>query len=139
MWLDDPCGAETEHAEVIGVDHVAYTYATIDQLLGNYQRLLEQGIEPYWCVHHGITVSVYYADPDGNQMELQVDSYASVAEACAFMEGPHFRDNPIGVEFDPGDWLARLRAGEPAERFLLRSVQQPVSPVRGSALARHPA
>jgi catechol 2,3-dioxygenase-like lactoylglutathione lyase family enzyme len=134
-----PGGAETDRAGAIGVDHVAYTYATVEQLLGNYERLRAQGIEPYWCVHHGITVSMYYADPDGNQMELQVDSYASAAEASAFMEGPAFRDNPIGVEFDPEDWIARIRAGEPAGRFLLRTIHQPVSPLRGSGFAGQPA
>ena len=30
--------------------------------------LKAKAIHPYWCVHHGITVSMYYADPDGNQM-----------------------------------------------------------------------
>jgi catechol-2,3-dioxygenase len=69
------------------------------------------GIKPYWCIHHGITVSMYYGDPDGNQMEFQVDSYASNDEANAFMRGPGFSANPIGVEFDPEAWLARKKAG----------------------------
>ena len=33
--------------------------------------------------------------------------------ANAFMTGEHFDVNPIGVEYDPDDWLARLRAGAP--------------------------
>lgn len=36
----------------------------------------------------------------------------------------------IGVEYDPEDWLARLRAGAPVSDFLVR--HEPVSPVRGS-------
>ena len=63
---------------MIGVDHVAYTYASLNDLLENYAQLKEKGIRPYWCVHHGITVSMYYADPDGNQMEFQVDSSVRV-------------------------------------------------------------
>jgi hypothetical protein len=80
----------------------------------------------------GFTVSMFYADPDGNQMEFQVDSYGSVEEANAFMGGPHFAANPIGVEYDPDDLLARLRAGAPASEFLLRQTDEPVSPIRGS-------
>lgn len=117
---------------VIGVDHVAYTYASLNDLFENYAQLKERGILPYWCVHHGITVSMYYADPDGNQMEFQVESFASNAEANAFMNGPHFSANPIGVEYDPQDGLTRLRAGASLSDFLLRQVDAPVSPIRGS-------
>ena len=118
----------------VGVDHVAYTYASLEALFENYEQLKAAGILPYWCIHHGITVSMYYADPDGNQMEFQVDCFASNDEANAFMAGPGFQVNPIGVEFDPKAWLARLRAGEPAANFLPRHQHLPVSPVRGALL-----
>ncbi len=51
---------------------------------------MARGIEPYWCVHHGLTVSMYYADPDGNQMEFQVDAFESMEEAgeYVYMRGP---------------------------------------------------
>jgi len=75
---------------------------------------------------------MYYVDPDGNQMEFQVDCFDSSEEANAFMEGPHFAANPIGVEYDPDDWLASLRAGIPASEFLVRRNDEPVSPIRGS-------
>ena len=129
-----PDGTETDRHGVIGVDHVAYTYASLDDLFANYEQLSTMGILPYWCVHHGITVSMYYADPDGNQMEFQVDSFGSNDEANAYMEGPHFGANPIGVEYDPEDWLARLRAGTPASEFLMRQTDEPVSPVRGAVV-----
>ena len=131
LSLLQPNGTETDRQGVIGVDHVAYTYASLNDLFENYAQLKEKGIRPYWCVHHGITVSMYYADPDGNQMEFQVDSYSSSEEANAFMNA-HFMVNPIGVEYDPEDWLARLRAGVPVADFLVREAQEPVSPVRGS-------
>jgi catechol-2,3-dioxygenase len=131
-----PEGTETNRIGVIGVDHVAYTYASIEDLLENYTQLKAEGITPYWCIHHGITVSMYYADPDGNQMEFQVDSYGSNEEANAFMAGPGFAANPIGVEYDPEEWLARLRAGEPPANLLIRRSHEPVSPLRGSAASR---
>lgn len=128
-----PEGTQTDKQGLIGVDHLAYTYASIDELVENYAQLKAKGVLPYWCVHHGITVSMYYADPDGNQMEFQVDSYGSAEEANAFMAGPGFAQNPIGVEYDPETLLARKRAGQPLDDFLLRSVHQPVSPLRGAA------
>lgn len=71
-------------------------------------------------------------------MELQVDCYLSAQQANGFMEGPHFALNPIGVEYDPEEWLHRLRSGEAPATLLPRTVHLPVSPVRGSSrLAEH--
>ena len=128
-----PEGTDTDRQGSIGVDHVAYTYRSLTELFENYVQLKERGILPYWCIHHGITVSMYYGDPDGNQMEFQVDSYASNDEANAFMYGPGFDINPVGVEYDPENWISRLKAGETPTDFLLRNVNLPVSPIRGAA------
>ena len=130
-----PGGTESDRRGAIGVDHVAYTYASLDDLFGNYVQLKELGIRPYWCIHHGITVSMYYGDPDGNQMEFQVDAFASNDAANAFMHGPGFAANPIGVQFDPEDWLARMKHGTPASELLRRTVHEPVSPVRGATIS----
>jgi len=130
-----PGGGAHERAGIIGVDHVAYTYGSLGELFDNYAQLKEQGIVPYWCVHHGITVSMYYGDPDGNQMEFQVDCFDDNDAANAFMASEHFAVNPIGVEYDADAWLARIRAGEPAANFLRRESDLPVSPLRGAATA----
>lgn len=126
-----------EHAprNLVGVDHVAYTYGSLTDLFENYAWLKERGITPYWCVHHGITVSMYYADPDGNQMEFQIDCLATADDANALMHSPRWALNPIGVEYDPDDWLARLRAGAPAADLLERKEDLPVSPIRGAMMA----
>jgi hypothetical protein len=55
---------------------------------------------------------MYYQDPDGNQIELQVDNYDNIEDATAFFYSPAFAENPIGVEFDPEDLLRRVEAGE---------------------------
>jgi catechol-2,3-dioxygenase len=121
-----PDDAETGKRDLIGVDHVAYTYKSLEDLLVNYQQLKAEGIKPYWCVHHGMTVSMYYADPDGNQMEF------SAKEASEFMCGPVNASNPVGVEYDPEDWLDQMRSGKPAKDFLMRRVHEPQSPIRGA-------
>ena len=115
-----------------GVDHVAYGFASLTDLLANYERLKSLGITPYWAIHHGVTVSLYYADPDGNQMEFQVDGFDSVEAANDFMQGSHFEANPIGVEFDPDEMLAALRSGAPESEFLRRKSDLPVPAMRGS-------
>lgn len=98
---------------VVGFHHVAFTYATLTDLMNTYERLRDLGIKPVFPINHGPTTSMYYADPDGNQIELQVDNYDDIEDATAFFYSEAFAVNPIGVEFDPEDLLARLRAGEP--------------------------
>lgn len=127
-----PDGAETQKQGLIGVDHVAYTYASMEDLFENYVHLKSKGILPYWCVHHGMTISMYYADPDGNQMEFQDDVFDSAEAGNAFMCSPANTDNPVGVEYDPEDWLAQVRAGASFSEFLLRRVHEPASPIRGA-------
>jgi catechol-2,3-dioxygenase len=126
-------GTETDKLGVIGVDHVAYTYASLGDLFENYAALKERGITPYWSIHHGITVSMYYGDPDGNQMEFQVDAFKTNEEANTFMHD-RFGANPIGVEFDADAWLVRLRAGAADSEFFTRTSGLPVSPIRGAAM-----
>ena len=127
-----PEGVETDKRGVIGVDHLAYTYSTVDDLLENYSQLKARNIVPYWCIHHGITISMYYADPDGNQMEFQVDCFSSSEAANDFMSGPGFATNPIGVEFDPELWLAQRENGIPLSSHIERTIHEPVSPIRGA-------
>ncbi len=122
--------APADKQGLIGVDHVAYTHASLDELFENYRQLKTQGIVPYWCIHHGVTVSMYYADPDGNQMEFQVDSYPTVEAANVFMRGPGFDVNPVGVEFDPAELVRKVRAGVDPATLLERTVHLPVSPIR---------
>lgn len=95
-----------------GVHHVAFTYEKLADLLDNHVRLRSHGIEPIWPVNHGPTTSLYYADPDGNQLEFQVDNYDTVEEAGQFFFTKAFASNPIGVDFDPDDLRRRLQAGE---------------------------
>ncbi len=114
--LSVPSLAENDRS-TSGMEHVAFTYADLDSLLSTYRRLAAAGIEPIAPINHGMTLSMYYADPDGNQVELQVDSM-NPAEAEAFMASDVFAANPIGVGFDPADLAARRAAGESVESLL---------------------
>ena len=107
-----------------GTDHIAFNHADLGDLLNTYARLKGEGIEPFWCINHGLTTSMYYKDPDGNRIEFQVDNFGSVEEGSRWMRTDAFASNPIGVVFDPDDLLARYRAGESLETL----VRQPPLP-----------
>lgn len=121
----DPTGVASEAPIKIGVNHVGYTYANLGELLDTYARLKGLGITPYWRVHHGVTLSIYYQDPDGNRMEFQVDCLANAEEAQAYMHSDAFAANPVGVEIDPDALLAQFRNGVPINTLLV----QPEGPV----------
>jgi catechol-2,3-dioxygenase len=108
-------------ARSAGVEHVAFTYASIDDLFAQYERMRALGVVPYWTIHHGITLSAYYRDPDGNQVETQVD-LMDMPTAEAFMASAAFAANPIGVDVDFGELIARRRAGESLDTLLAYSV-----------------
>ena len=123
----NPAGKDSDRRGAIGVNHVAYTYASAGALMETYARLKAAGVTPYWPIHHGPTLSLYYADPDGNRMEFQVDACA-VAEANAYMRSARFAANPIGVTVDPEALLARWRGGE-SEADLLTMPNGPPSSI----------
>lgn len=118
----------------VGVDHVAYDLPSMRGSLEAYAELKQAGIEPYWCVNHGMSASLYYADPDGNQMEFSVDCFASKAECTAYFKGEAIGENPVGVEFDPDDWLEKLRCGMAEADLLKIDAKGPVSPIRGKLM-----
>jgi catechol 2,3-dioxygenase-like lactoylglutathione lyase family enzyme len=107
-----------------GVEHFAYSYDTLGDLLGHYLYLKEHGIEPCWCINHGMTTSIYYADPDGNTIETQYDNF-DVAGADAFMRDGYFAKNPIGVDFDPERLIERYRNGDPIEELVRQGSAPP--------------
>jgi len=131
----DPDGSEPDSKGWTGVDHLAWTYPSLKDLFDNYVSCKAHGIKPYWCVHHGLTISMYYADPDGNQMEFQVDAFATAEECNEYICGSGFEANPVGVEFDPREWLAAVHDGASLDDFRTRKVHEPVSPIRGAISA----
>jgi len=103
-----------------GLHHVAFTFGSMGELVDNFERLAAKGIRPFYCVNHGPTTSMYYADPDGNRVELQIDNFATAEEGQAWMHSPAFDENPIGVEFKPEDLVRKFRAGVPVAELVVR-------------------
>jgi catechol 2,3-dioxygenase len=85
-----------------GVHHIAFEYATLDDLLAAYARLKLLAIEPVSAADHGTTTSFYYEDPDRNSIELMVDNFGDCEQSSDFMRrSPDFANNPMGADVDP--------------------------------------
>ncbi len=108
--------------------HLAWSFPDLTSLLGTYARLKAKGILPYRPINHGPTLSLYYHDPDGTAVELQVDTFPDKAAAAAFLQSAAFLANPIGVAIDPDALLAAWRAGVPEEELLRRPDGPTMSP-----------
>ncbi len=101
-----------------GLHHIAFTLANLGDLLETYARLKARGIVPFWCINHGVTTSMYFRDPDNNQVELLIDNFAAAKDGQAFMKSSAFAKNPVGIEYDPDDFVARYKAGAKAEDLI---------------------
>ncbi len=101
-----------------GLDHVAYTLSSLGDLLATYKRLAAEGIKPVWPINHGLTTSLYYEDPNGCRVELQVENFKTPKELRGYMESEAFAKNPIGVGFDPDVLVKRYENGDPIEELL---------------------
>jgi catechol 2,3-dioxygenase len=105
-FVDDP-----DKDTRTGMHHSAFEYPSFEELNASYLRLKEAGIVPALCLDHGMTLSYYYADPDGNNVELQVDCFGHWRRSKDWMRGSEeFKANPIGVFVEP-DQIAADHAG----------------------------
>ncbi len=104
----------------VGLAHSAYTFESLDSLLAKYAALKEADIQPHVPVQHGPTTSLYYRDPDGNMVELQIDNMPP-DKATQYLRGEEYSSDPLGPSFDPDAMLAALRAGTPESELTTRS------------------
>lgn len=94
-----------------GLEHIAFAHESLEQLALAWLQRKNNGILPFWSVNHGPTTSVYYRDPDGNNLEIQTDNMP-LQESVAYMSSPEYLVNPVGVDVDMEDLIRRLKAGE---------------------------
>jgi catechol-2,3-dioxygenase len=102
-----------------GVEHVAFTYDELGELLATYRRLKREGITPFWTINHGPTISMYFRDPDGTKVELQYDVFDTAGTEAFFATGA-YEENFMGIIFDPEEMIARYEQGEPIEAITRR-------------------
>jgi catechol 2,3-dioxygenase-like lactoylglutathione lyase family enzyme len=101
-----------------GLEHLAFTFESLGALLGTYVRAKAAGFKPEYCINHGPTLSIYYADPDGHKNELLIDTMPmELADEC--IHTPEFVANPIGWPFDPEELLASYEEGVPLGELMM--------------------
>ena len=123
-FVDDP-DRETR----TGMHHSAFEYEDFQALNSSFLRLRESGIEPEMCIDHGMTLSYYYTDPDGNRVELQVDVFGDWQASKHWMQtSPDFKANPIGVFVDPASVAGAAAVGEPFSEIHRRAMAGELSP-----------
>jgi catechol-2,3-dioxygenase len=103
-----------------GLSHSAFTFGSMADLVARYRTLREASIEPRVPIQHGMTTSLYYRDPDGNAVELQIDNFASADEATRYMNGPEFAEDPVGPTFDAAALADAFDAGVPVPELTSR-------------------
>jgi len=113
---------EERPAMAPGLNHLGYTWRNLEELIDTYVRLKGHGVMPTRPIRHGLTLSLYYHDPDGNGLEFQID-LLEAEDANEFMSGPAFAANPIGEPFDPEALAVRLAQGKPVNDLIFRSDQ----------------
>ena len=92
-----------------GLDHLAFFYPTLADWIANYERLKALAITPRVSIHHGLTMSLYYKDPDDNGVELSIDNVEK-SKWHSWMRD-RMKDNPIGAPLDPDDLARKYHAG----------------------------
>jgi catechol-2,3-dioxygenase len=103
----------------------------MDELLESYSRLKSLGIEPHMALDHGMTLSFYYVDPDGNSVELQCDLFGNWNASTDWMKtSAAFAANPIGAAVDPDRLVEARVAGASPEQLHERAYAGEFPPSR---------
>jgi catechol 2,3-dioxygenase len=99
---------DAERSHHARVQHIAFAYKTLDDLLGTYVRLKKLGMIPMWAADQYFQTAIYYEDPDKNVVELNVDNFSDL---WAVTE--QLKDLPprLHVFIDPEKLVAARKAG----------------------------
>jgi catechol 2,3-dioxygenase-like lactoylglutathione lyase family enzyme len=101
--------ADAEKRRHVRMQHVAFEYETLDDLLGTYVRLKGEGILPVLAADQGVQTVLYYTDPDENVVELNVNNYGNDWTATE-----HVKTSPSMAQlaqFDPDQMITARKAG----------------------------
>jgi len=105
-------GDDADKVSHNGMHHCAFEYSSFADLMSSYDRLRKAGLEPAFCVDHGLTMSIYYRDLEGNYVELQSDNFSDWKLSTEYMRSSRaFSQNPIGVFFDPARLYESFMSG----------------------------
>lgn len=84
----------------VGLNHLAWMVPSLEDLKEAYQRLKDKGVPIERVTDHGISIGVYFRDPDGNGLEVSYELPRS--------EWPRqerlFAEDLVGLGRFPGPW-----------------------------------
>ena len=81
-----PPGARPAEKGAIGLNHFAFRVDDYATLQAAHERLIAANATIDHIVDHGMTRSVYFLDPDGIEMELFCNTYATEKEGLEYMK-----------------------------------------------------
>lgn len=91
----------------VGLNHVAWRMATLDDLKEMYRKLQEKDV-PVRVSDHSVSIGVYFSDPDGNGLEVYYE----------LPRDQWHQDKPFSIQGRkgrfPGPWDESLREAETA-------------------------
>jgi catechol 2,3-dioxygenase len=91
----------------VGLNHVAWRMASLDDLADAYRRLVDKGVDVR-VADHTVSIGVYFSDPDGNGLEVYYE----------LPRNEWRQDRPFSGGGEkgrfPGPWDEALRRQQPA-------------------------
>ena len=97
--------AEGPHQGLVGLNHMAWRMGSLADLADFYTNLEAKGVEKQRVSNHGLSLGIYFQDPDGNGIEVYFETPRNewYRQEKLFMHG----DRPMG-DF-PGPWEKDLQ------------------------------
>jgi len=125
------CVADPDKRRHRGMQHVAFEYESLDDLLGTYARLKSAGILPVMAIDEGLQTGFYYTDPDQNIVELNVCNYDNESTATQHMRSASSAaDRPRRIHVDPEKMFAARIAGASPRELHERAFAGEFAPAR---------
>lgn len=124
---------DPDRAQHARVQHIAFAYRNLDELLGTYLRLKKLGFTLLWAADQFFQTAMYYADPDKNIIELNVDNFTDV---WAVTEQLRALPSELHVYIDLDKMITARDAGASAWRLHKRALAGEFIPDHGYELSR---
>jgi len=90
----------------VGLNHMAWMVNSLDDLKAAYWRLKEKGVKIDRISDHGLSLGIYFRDPDGNGLEV---SYELPREQWPRQDAV-FAADVVGLGKFPGPWDEDMKA-----------------------------
>ena len=88
----------------VGLNHMAWRVGSLDDLKEFYARLKDKGVPIASVVDHGISLGIYFRDPDGNGIEV----YYELPRAEWPRHERIFAPDMVARGLFPGPWDAEV-------------------------------